>query len=576
MKELWGNLKFAWQYAKDQKIRLWGYILFNIFSVVISVIVPILSAKVVVYLTKNKFSQLIIVACVLFCVEVVRNISNFCTRYFSQKIYRETFTKIQSNLGKEILALENKVVDQYSSGVFIQRLTADTSRIADVFNILNFNLSGIITNIGIFSAVFMINKIAFIYLIVMVLLIYVIEHLRVKKFNESDKEFRKKNEKVSGFIGELVRGVRDIKMLNAEKSFLQELKGKIVDLNECRYGMGRITRNYNFLRGTVSDLFDVGMIFLLIILISKNQLSVAEALVIYNYMASITSIVYCFSMLMEQLKDFNLSCSRIFAIINGKEFSKEKFGQKHLKRVKGDFEFDDVSFYYEDKKKVLDHINFKVHANETVAFVGKSGAGKTTIFNLLCKMYEIQSGKITIDGENINDLDKDTIRGNITIINQSPYIFNLSIKDNLRLVKENLTEKEMIEACKMACLHDFIESLPDKYDTIVGEGGISLSGGQRQRLAIARAFVQKTEIILFDEATSALDNETQAEIQKAIENLQKDYTILIIAHRLSTIQKCNRILLLDQGKIVDEGTHEELLKKNDQYKKLYEAEIHRE
>lgn len=163
-------------------------------------------------------------------------------------------------------------------------------------------------------------------------------------------------------------------------------------------------------------------------------------------------------------------------------------------------------------------------------------------------MYDNYKRKITIDGIDIKELDKDSIRGNITIVSQNPYIFNMSIRDNLKLVKRDLTDEEMKEACKMACLGDYIESLPNKYDTIVDEGGVTLSGGQRQRLAIARAFVQKTEIILFDEATSALDNETQTKIQQAIDNLQKQYTILIIAHRLSTIQNADRILMLDDGK----------------------------
>lgn len=208
-----------------------------------------------------------------------------------------------------------------------------------------------------------------------------------------------------------------------------------------------------------------------------------------------------------------------------------------------------------------------------VGFVGKSGVGKSTIFSLLCRLYDVDSGSITIDGVDIVSLDKDSIRGNITIISQNPYIFNMSIRDNLKIVKENLTEEEMIEACRLACLDEFISTLKDGYDTMIGEGGVNLSGGQKQRLAIARAFVQETEIILFDEATSALDNETQANIQKAIMNMKKDYTILIIAHRLSTIVNCDRILFIDKGKVIDSGTHEELLRKNKDYKKLYEREI---
>ena len=188
-------------------------------------------------------------------------------------------------------------------------------------------------------------------------------------------------------------------------------------------------------------------------------------------------------------------------------------------------------------------------------------------------MYDVDNGKIKIDGIDINELDKDSIRGNITVISQDPYIFNMTIRENFKIVKSNLTEEEMIEACHIACLDEYIESLPNKYDTLIGEGGVNLSGGQKQRLAIARALIQKTKIILFDEATSALDNETQSKIQKAIENMNGDYTILIIAHRLSTIKNSSRILYLEDGKILAEGSHDYLLKNCSEYKKLYESEI---
>ena len=573
MKELIKNLQFSWKYAKSQKNKLICYILFNILSILISIIVPILSAKIIVELTNSEFYQVLIISIVILFVDFCSNISNYFTRYFSQTIYRETFTKIQSSLGKEILKLENKCIDANSSGLFIQRLTNDTSKIADIFNVLNIYLSNIITDIGIFLAVFIINKKVFLFLLIMILTIYYVENKRVKTYNEKDKEFRKKNELVSGFVGELVRGVRDIKMLNAEKGFIKALNKKVKELNQERYSMGTTDRNYSFVRRSLIDVFNTIMIFLLIALIIDKELTIASALVVHNYMNRVTSIVSYASMLLEKVKDFNLSAERIFNIINSQEFSKETFGNRHIEKVKGNFEFKDVTFSYNEEKEVLHNLSFKVNANETVAFVGKSGSGKTTIFNLLCKMYDINQGEITIDNINIKELDKESIRSNITIISQNPYIFNMSIKDNLKLVKEDLTDEEMIKACKMACLHDFIEVLPNGYDTVVGEGGISLSGGQRQRLAIARALVQKTEIILFDEATSALDNETQGKIQQAIINLQKQYTILIIAHRLSTIVHSDRILFLNDGKIVDEGTHEELLKKNKNYKQLYEAEM---
>lgn len=575
MREFKNNLKFAWKYAKSEKKKLIYYVICNIISIIISVIIPVLSAKTIVALTDNQFYQVLIISIVILLVELCINATYYFTRLFSQTIYRETFIKVQSDLGKEILKLENKCIDKNSSGVFIQRLTTDTSRIADIFNALSRYISHIIADIGIFLAVFIINKWAFVYLLMMVTAIYFVEKRRINIFNEKDKVFRKKQERVSGFVGELVRGVRDIKMLNAEKSFMDELNIKVKNLNQQRYSMGKTDRNYSFLRKTIIDIFDTGMIFLLVILIIKGEIEVAGALVIHSYLNRLTSFVNYASILMDEVKDFNLSSTRIFNIINSSEFPKENFGIKSLSKVKGNFEFKNVTFSYDKEKIVLKDLSFKINANETVAFVGKSGAGKSTIFNLLCKMYDIEQGTISIDGIDIKELDKETIRGNITIISQNPYIFNMSIRDNLRLVKDNITEEEMIRACKLACLDDFIQSLPQGYDTIVGEGGVSLSGGERQRLAIARAFIQKTEIILFDEATSALDNETQLSIQQAIMNLQKKYTILIIAHRLSTIVHSDRILVLEDGKIVAEGTHDELLKTKE-YKQLYEAEISKE
>lgn len=573
MKEFFSNLKKAWIYGKGQKKFIIGYIVFNIIFIFINLFVPILSAKAIVELTNNKLAQVVSIGFIILVVELLRNFANYITGYFRQQIYRETYSKIETTLGAEILKIENQSLDEKGSGLFIQRLTNDASKIADIFVVLNIYLTHILTDIGIFLAIFIINKVVFFYLVVMVCTIFVVEKKRTNAINAKDKIYRKKNEKVSGFIGELVRGAHDIKMLNAETSFIKELDSKIIDLNNEKYKMDEKNRNYILLSATLTDVFETGNILLSVFLITQNLLSIPNAIVINNYLGRLTSIIYFVSQLLEKVKDFNLSSERVFAIMEGNEFGKESFGKKHLGKVNGDFEFKDVTFTYKNGHKVIDNMSFKIKANSTVAFVGKSGSGKTTVFNLLCKMYNIDSGKITIDGIDIKELDKDSIRGNITIISQNPYIFNLSIKDNLRLVKENLTDEEMIEACKTACLEDFIKSLPDGYDTIIGEGGINLSGGERQRLAIARALVQKTEIILFDEATSALDNETQASIKKAIDNMKNEYTILIIAHRLSTVIDCDRILFLDEGKIKAEGTHKELLSKCKNYRSLYEAEL---
>jgi ABC-type multidrug transport system fused ATPase/permease subunit len=572
MKELISNLKKTWEYTKDNKKELIICIIGGILSIIISVITPILSAKVILNLTSNQFKQLIFIGLVIFGVEITKNIVRYFIHNNMQIIYRESYTKIQEALSNNILKLQNKTIDSNSSGVFIQRLTNDTSKMADVFTSILDYLTAIITDIGVFIAIFIVNKIVFLFIAVMVTILFIIYNRKNIIFNEANKLLRKENEKITGFVGEMVRGARDIKMLDAEDSFLTNLDKRLVDYNQHRYDALKINWKYNFWGGSITDFTNLMLIFLLVYLIISNKLVVASALILYNYARNVYSVVVSVDNLFVNMKDYNLSASRIFAILDDQEFPKEKFGTRHINKINGDFEFKKVNFAY-GNKKILKDLSFQVHANETVAFVGKSGAGKTTIFNLLCKMYDITSGSITIDGIDIKELDKDSIRGNITIISQDPYIFNVSIKDNLKLVKDNLTDKDMIEACKLACLHDYIMSLPDKYDTIIGEGGVNLSGGQKQRLAIARALVQKTEIILFDEATSALDNETQSQIQKAIDNMKNEYTILIIAHRLSTVINSDRILFLNNGHIEAAGTHEELLKKSVNYQKLYEAEL---
>ncbi len=572
MKELKKNLKFSWKYIEGNKKSVYIYLICNLIGVAISIIVPILSAKIIINLTDNALYQLMSIAVVIFLVEMFRNFVYYFQEKSGQIVYRESLNKLQIDLGKEILLLDNETLDKNGSGVFIQRLNNDTSKLADVYNYINYYVTNILTNIGIFVAIFIINIYVFLFLLVLTIVLYLVEHFRTKRYNVDDKVCRKKSERTISLIGEIVRGARDIKMLNSSSGFINELDKEIKDFNSSRYKLSSGTRKYNLIRGSVRDISDVIFIILIILLISSNNLEVASAIVLYNYAAKVPGLTFDIGKLLEFIKDYNLSCTRIFAILESKEFKKENFGIKNIGKAKGDFEFKNVEFSY-GNKKVLNKVNFKVNANETVAFVGKSGSGKTTIFNLLCKMYDVKKGQITIDGVNINELDKESIRSNITIISQNPYIFNLSIKDNLKLCKNNLTKEEMITACKKASLHDFIMELPKKYNTVVGEGGVTLSGGQKQRLAIARALVQKTEIILFDEATSALDNHTQLEIQSAINNLKKDYTILIIAHRLSTIINSDRIIYLENGKVLAEGNHTTLLKKCTGYKKLYETEI---
>ena len=572
MKELLNSLKFVWGYAKDQKKNLVTMIILSIISIIYSVIIPILSARIIIELTSNNYVRIIVVALVIFIVEMMYDFIDYLTRMYSIKMYRNILSVLSVDIGRNILKLENEILDKIGSGVFIQRITSDTSRLASVFNDFLALMSRLLSYVGILIAIFIVNKLVFIYVIITLTILYILEKIRTNQKNEDDKISRKANERVSGFVSELVRGARDIKMLNSENDFIGELKLRIDDANDKKFKMEKTSWSYKLTMFQIRDFLSFMLIVLLVVLIERKIILPAVALVLYNYVNNISWSFYIIGDLLDYIKDFNLSSQRIYEIINSDEFEKEKFGNIHLEKINGDFEFKNVTFGYKEKK-VLDNLSFKINANETVAFVGRSGAGKTTIFNLLCKMYDINQGSITIDGINIKELDKETIRGNITVISQNPYIFNMSIRDNLKLVKSDLTDAEMEKACKIACLEEFINDLPNGYDTVIGEGGVNLSGGQKQRLAIARALVQKTEIILFDEATSALDNETQTKIKNAIDNMKNEYTILIIAHRLSTIINSDRILYLEDGKIKAEGKHKVLLKNCDEYKKLYESEI---
>lgn len=566
------NIKKTWNYIRECKSNLIGYAMVSIIEAIIGAILPLISAKIILNITGGVMMQLILSALTVFGIEFILYIVFYFKGFLYQKVYQKTLINLQTAVAKETLNLEIREIDKASSGLFIDRLNKDTGDISGMFMEYTYWTSYVISNIGVLVAVFILNKYLFVYAVITSICIFLINKKRLSKQYEVQKNLKKIQEKKTGLTGELVRGIRDIKVLNASNTILKQTTNKIIESSNEEVKMLNIRRIYQYFENNLRAISDLLFIIIGCVLYNKALLTIPTFVIIYNYQSKIKNLLTGVVQLSEYNKKFVVASDRIYEVIENEKFSKEKFGSLSTKKLSGHIKFNNVKFGYNDNK-IIDDMSFEIKPNQKVAFVGKSGAGKTTIFNLITKLYSIDEGEILLDGHNINDLTCDSLRNNMSIITQNPYIFNFSIKDNLLLAKENASMKEIRNACKMACIDDFIMSLPDKYETMVGENGVILSGGQKQRLAIARALLMKTEIILFDEATSALDNETQSEIQNAIENLKGEYTILIVAHRLSTVIDSDKIFVVDDGKIIDSGSHKNLLKKSDFYKNLYEKDL---
>ena len=572
-KKIFENIKKSYKFVKSNKKSLIICIIVSILTIPVSVLTPILSAQILLALNGSLYEDLLRIAAFIFIVYSIQHLLWFMSRIVYKKYIVNVVYGIQKELMKETFKLSSECFDEHGTGIFIDRLRQDTNVIANIFDDLANILIQIFSNLGIFIVIFTISKIMFLYFLLCGINEFIVSKKRMKIYYERFGEIRDLEEKNTGLVAELIRGVRDVKVLNSTDVFMKKFDKRVSEVNDKNIKLTIKNNKFYLFSDEINEVLDYLFYFIGVMLTNFNLLTASNFVVLYMYRSKARYLFTYIVSMMESIKTFNFSANRVYEIIDGEKFSKEKFGNIKLNHINGDFEFKNVSFAYKKEKEILHNISFKVKANTTVAFVGKSGSGKSTIFSLLNKLYNVDDGKIFIDGYDINTLTKDSIRNNMSIITQNPYIFNLSIRDNLLLVKEKVTEKEMIKACKTACLHDFIMSLPNGYDTIVGEGGITLSGGERQRLAIARALIKKTEIILFDEATSALDNETQEKIQKAIHNLKGKYTILIIAHRLSTIVNSDKIIMIDKGKIVGEGTHKYLMEKSLKYQKLYQADL---
>lgn len=543
-----------------------GYVLINIFN-------PIISANMITSLTNFNVNDAIIYALLFLFISIFKVIiSRLTDIVFFKKIKSKLIYSIRSDMIKSIFEMKTVNFDKTSSGELTERLKNDPEDISSILSAVQYSFFNIIGDGIILIYVFCISWIIGLVYVACLLIVYFYEKRAFAIYEQIHRITSKSRDKNATLLNESMRGIRDIKALNISTPFyslisknLKETTDYDTDLN-IKHGI--IFSNLDIIKAVTTVL----VIIIGIYLVDINKLNATNLLILFMYRTDIFDIVLCYTTIRDYYAKYKVAASRIFELMDDKKFTKEKFGKKELENIEGKIQIKDLNFAY-DKTQVLKGINLTLQPNDTIAIVGASGSGKTTLFNLLSKSYDVEDNSIFIDDIDINDLTQDSIRNNISVITQHPYLFNLSIKDNFKLIDENIKNQEIIEACKIAQIHDYIQTLPQKYNTLIGEGGVNLSGGQRQRIAIARALIKKSKIILFDEATSALDNITQAEIQKSINNISDKCTMIIVAHRLSTVKQCNKIYVMNGGKIVGFGSHEELLENNQYYQDLYNQEL---
>lgn len=588
-----------WHYLKNYKFGIIMYLFVYIVASACNIFMTIILAEAIEQITLSEFYHAIISLSIGAGLYLLRRIA----WYISGRLYNKYANRIMSdlniNLASQAFKLSSKTYADHDTGTFVQRIVNDPERIVSQLSNIVDLVSEIISSLIMVIYIATLNLYIGLAIMAIVIVCTILEFYRNKFLNKSYKLIRKKSDKIQSLTTEIVRSEQDIKALGLEPALTKFSKEYYSDYTTANARTENTNMNYYTLRNIIIEIGGALLLILGVYFIDIGLITLATFMIIYSNNSSLRGLVWCFGDIASTITNIRVCCDRMFSIFNDEIFECEKFGNVKLENVKGEIEFRNVGYSYVEydnpyndennlklkkkdrlklKKKVLsvnkifDNLSFKIQPNTTVAFVGKSGSGKSTILNLMSKMYVVSDGEVLIDGININDLDKESLRSNISLVNQFPYIFDMTIKENLLLAKNDATDEEIYQAIEKASLKEFIDSLPKKIDTKVGESGIKLSGGQKQRLAIARAFLRNSPIIIFDESTSSLDNFAQEDIKHSIDQMKGKSTIVIVAHRLSTIRNVDKIFFLDGGKIEDIGTFDELFENNVKFKNMFYAE----
>ena len=501
-------------------------------------------------------------------------IQSFCKYYVSCQGHIMG-AKMERDMRQELFEhyeeLSFSYYSQNNSGQMMSKL------VSDLFDISEFAHHGpenlfisLVKIVGSFIFLFLINKKLALPLIVLVILMFLFSFRQNQKMQRTFMENRKKIGDVNASLQDTLSGIRVVQSFTNEEiekeKFQKSNHAFLVSKKDNYRCMGEFMS---------SNLFFQGMMYLVTLvyggyLIANNEMSAADLAMYALYIGIFISPIQILVELMEMMQKGLSGFRRFLDVMETEPEIQDAPDAVELKDVKGRVCYEDVSFHYsDDETTVLSHVSIEIPAGKSVAFVGPSGGGKTTICSLLPRFYDVTGGRVTVDGQDIRSLTLKSLRSQIGVVQQDVYLFSGSIRDNIAYGKPDATEEEIIEAAKCANIHDFIMELPDQYDTFVGERGARLSGGQKQRISIARVFLKNPPILILDEATSALDNESERWIQHSLEELSKNRTTITIAHRLSTIKNADEIIVITENGIAERGTHETLLEKNGIYAGYY-------
>lgn len=568
------NFKLIFRYLKKDKFRLFLWLLL----VVLTYIPMLLSAffwgfaiegliaqnisKFFTFLALREGSYILFYS--ILCIPR-DSLYNYLEIKFSKNVLKDMYKKITD---MPVIAFEDIGV-----GEFINKMTTDPDRVMELLGKLVKMSCRAIVVILVLGIAFKTSLLLGIEIVIFGTIMGFISYKFFPKIKQTQEKIKAESDLQVKTATENLTGIREIKGLGIKKNIEDRMFENIERLffNQRKIKMYEIIySNLNNLTYFILQALILGTCGYLVI---KGELTYALFIVIEAYIWRIDDVVESISDFGVSYNKVKVSLRRIVEILDNKLYDDEKFGSIELDNPVGQLEFKDIIFRYTEKEEnVLKGLNLKINTNKKIAIIGRSGNGKSTIFNLLLRYFDPNEGEITLDGVNIKDLTEESLRRNISIIRQTPFLFNLTILDNFRLVKKEATLEEVREVCKKAYIDEYIMNLPKQYETIVEEGGVNLSGGQKQRIAIARTLLINTKVILFDEATSALDNESQEYIKQTIDNLIINHTVIIVAHRLSTIVDADVIHVIDGGKLIASGSHKELLDKCGVYRSLYTTE----